>query len=724
MNHSRRRFLMQGGTLLASQLLPGRATAADGPIMINSALAADGFPVGVPGAALLAVMSDLHINLNEAAQWRSFDDSVVSEVNGLRGLTDVVIAGDIITSHSNTAGDPRYPTAYATAHQEFDLAKAELSRFNPLAGTWIVPGNHDTDNEDVVPELWMAKLWRLPYQRTELGGVPVFFLNSGHAGMLDSAQDEWFAGEAAGISRDREILVVAHHPSLFYMVGETGLKRSLARIFAGWRATVFVIGGHGHGFHLDCFTDHGTRFVQMEVATANGKAWSDGVKPGFAVLGLNGGRVLSRIYRPAGKAWIQVLPPVESMAHKRLPWPFERVPWPGYYVEAYASRSELVSFEACDMRGHFGYVQSLSWRFPMASYQDKAREFLLLASVADSVRYTVTVSFADGDSSGPWLSVPLPGHDGGYVHRVPIPETLRGVESLKVKFSTSIPRYAAGISIGGWGIGSLAEALTGYERWCAGRYRTFVPNAASAPEAVPSGQTFSNLELFAFNLAPPEIVGMATVRLSGTPVFARKTFPAMECEFSRRTPGEASGVTYVVQSSVDQWTWVTENEESLLVTPLDDGWELVRIRRLEKPVARRFFRVGVASASPPTGGLAAWQREHGALGSICEDADANGLADGIDYALDTGDAGSGAGLLRLVSRDLELPTLTYVRMAAWARPGLRYEVERSADAVVWQAVPDGLFEDRVLMKEEEWEQVLTVILDQESAFFRIRAFMV
>jgi hypothetical protein len=48
-----------------------------------------------------------------------------------------------------------------------------------------------------------------------MAGVQVFFLNTGHAGDLGPAQAQWFAEEAAAIPPDQQVLIVAHHPSLF-----------------------------------------------------------------------------------------------------------------------------------------------------------------------------------------------------------------------------------------------------------------------------------------------------------------------------------------------------------------------------------------------------------------------------------------------------------------------------------------------------------------------------
>ncbi len=99
--------------------------------------------------------------------------------------------------------------------------------------------------------------WRFDCADTEfgaralriLGGVSVFFLNSGHVGNLGPVQAQWFNTEAAKVNPDQEVLIVAHHPSFYSFVGETGIKRKIATAFKGHRAPIWIIGGHNHSFY-------------------------------------------------------------------------------------------------------------------------------------------------------------------------------------------------------------------------------------------------------------------------------------------------------------------------------------------------------------------------------------------------------------------------------------------------------------------------------------------
>ncbi|MCX6875063.1 MAG: metallophosphoesterase [Verrucomicrobia bacterium] len=746
----RRHFLLQGGTVIAAHLVPGISFATGFYPSIRAALAADGFSISTPGAALLAVVADLHINLNAgAAKTSTFDDQLVAEINGLSPLpTDLVIAGDLVMSMSNAVGELRYANAHANAEGEMSLARDEVQRFRPEIQTWIVPGNHDTDNlenmQERGPELWCRYFDRPAYQRTTMGGVPVFFLNSGHAGQLDPAQEAWLVSQAAMISKDQEVLVVAHHPSLFYLVGETGLKRSLAKAFAGWTAPVFVIGGHGHQFVDEAFVNNGTRFIQMEVTAGSSKVWSEGAAPGYAVIGMSNGRVLSRVFRSVKLDRTDARPTAGQMPTKPLPWPFERVPYPGKLIETHGVREGLEGFVGSDVRDHFVYVESMAWSFPMADYRGKAREFLLLASVAESVRPTVTVSFSDMGPSGPWTTVPLPPHDGGYVHRVPLPETMRMARRLWVGFSTTMLRYGAGIGVSGWGIGSSADALTGYERWIAGRYRTFVNNAKTAPSTVPPGETRTNLELSSFNLAPVAVGpweqqshgqdgGSGQKVLSGGLVFSREVYKTADFEFPRRVLGADSGLRYEVQSSEDLRNWLTEDPAKLTTTPLSDGWETVRIRRIVWSGRGCYFRIGVAKEGATGADFARWVEINAVLSGTADDRNANATADVLDFALGNGPdfrvtKSPSDGVLRalparrLTRQSVTLATLRYTRMVASARPGVNYVLERSANLSTWQEVLLTQVAERVYRSSGEWESVQVAVLDSAGgqSFFRIR----
>lgn len=741
MNFPRRQFLRTGAAALLGTAVTARAQT---PPMLASALAAAGFQPGAPGHALLAVVADLHIDLNPGTTLTEFDTALVNELNSLTGLTDMVLAGDIITSHSNAAGQPRYPNAYANAREEFRIAKRQMNRFSGAYRLWAVPGNHDSDNQEITPDLWNQELGIAPYRRLNLGGVPVFLLNSGHAGTLDPVQKTWFLSQVAGIPRNQEVLIVAHHPSFFYMVGETGLKKIVAETFAGWQAPVYLIGGHGHANAHRIASHRGARFLQMQVTCADRTQWSDGNAAGYGLVALAGGRVLTRIFRSVSRNTMQNAPTEAIVPATRLEWPFDYVPFPARTWETDGLRHGLVSFLANDLRTHFSYVGNMEWSFDMSPYGGKIREFLLLASISSGVIGTTKVSFAAGGPSPTWVDRTPGPPDAGLVHRIPIPESLRSASVLRIRFSTSLPQYGGSITIGGWGFGSDHTALTGYERWCAVHYRTFLATPETAPDRLPPGQTLSNLELFAFNHPVPETAepGLWTLVGGGESIVPQPPTLGFAVEtvhdfiFRRRKLPATSGLVYTVQVSKDLVNWSTVPESGMMIDPLDsESWERVTVRRTSTSSRLWYFRVGVQPVPGGGGAYAAWRSSLPASLASPNDRNGNGRPDLFEFAFDTSlppslarasshSSPEGSDFLppSLSTSRARLPILRFTRMKESARPGIRYVLESTENMRDWKEYPAGLQDERLVAEDGDYETVEIACVDvrARSRFYRVR----
>ena len=737
----RRQFLRAGTAALLGSATAARAST---PASIASALAEAGFQPGTPGHALLAVAADLHINVNPDNIRTEFESSLVNELNSLDGLTDLVLAGDTITSHSNAAGQPRYPTAYANARQELRIARQQLRRFSSGYRLWVVPGNHDTDNQETTPDLWMAELGFPSNRRLDLGGVPVFLLNSGHSGTLDSAQKNWFLAQVAEIPRDQEVVIVCHHPSFLYIVGETGVKKIVAAAFAGWQAPVYLVGGHGHA-HAHRITHHkGTRFLQMQVTSGTVTSWSDENSPGYILLAMAGGRVLARVFRSVALDTSQIAPTEATVPATRLDWPFDYVPFPARTWETDGDRHGLVAHTANDLKTHFGYTGELEWSFDMTPYGGKATEFVLLASIASNVRGTTRVSFAASGPDAVWLEREVGLPDPGAVYRIPIPEALRAEATLRVRFATSLPPYAASITVGGWGFASDAGSLTGYERWCATHYRTFLPTAETAPDRIPPGQNLSNLQLFAFNQPVPEVAapGLWHSATGGSSMIPEP--PALQFavekvndfRFRRRRLPAHAGIVYRVEVSGDLVNWSVVPENELLLDPAESAdWEIVTVRRTAFSSRSWYFRVGVQPLPGTEGDYQDWLASLPGNPANPEDQNRNGRNDLFEFAFDAslpatpihplpqGHPGvSEHGLPMVTSARVRLPVLRFTRMREAARPGVRYVLEFTENMRDWRDYPAGLQAERWIEAGGDYETVEIVCVEMKarSRFYRIR----
>jgi hypothetical protein len=172
-------------------------------------LVAEGWDPIAENTAVFAVISDGHIFMgDEYPQYRTeaYDDGLVEEINSLAPLvSELVMAGDLITYHSMTPGLPDYGRHLTFAKEEYQLAKVQMTRFNYSA--WMVPGNHDTTYHEEDADMFKAQMQVPPYQKTVFAGVPVFLLNSGNAGMLDSAQEAWFGQNQHLFPRTKRFLL-------------------------------------------------------------------------------------------------------------------------------------------------------------------------------------------------------------------------------------------------------------------------------------------------------------------------------------------------------------------------------------------------------------------------------------------------------------------------------------------------------------------------------------
>ncbi len=469
----------------------------------------------------MAVIADLHINQNpdNPKYTDHFDDRLVNELNGLTpAITDVAIAGDLIVYLSDSIGANRYPNGYAWAKQEFQIAKAQMTRFRADMRLYAVPGNHDTDKYEEDAETWREQLQIPPYQKQVLGGVPVFFLNSGHAGMLNPTQSQWFESEASLIPADQEVLIVAHHPSFFHVFVEAGLKRVVSRVFQNHRAPVWLVGGHGHSFgEVLCVSPDGARFIQMEVTNGNPIQWGDGKSPGYILLALQNGKVIHRAYRSVIESGFQSRKPHDQITPTPLKFPFDVIEYPAAVFEEgfYDRNGRLTEAIGIDLKSHFILCRSYSVRASLGSARGKFSEFLLSAEIPAGIA-APTCQFSTTGLDGSWVEVPFPPANYQQIYRVPIPLDLRDCSILFIRVKTQLQGNYDGITICGWGLAADPATLTGYEKWLSRHYRSILASDATNPTSRPPGSPLTNIEHFAFNVALP--AGVLTPPQAGTAV--------------------------------------------------------------------------------------------------------------------------------------------------------------------------------------------------------------
>ena len=736
MASTRRQFLYHSAAAFVASSFD-KVRADESPVIgglsqLQESLAAAGFNSSSPNSALMAVIGDVHINCNPDNKYfiDHFDDPLVAEINALSpAITDLAIAGDLICYLSDSVGASRFPHGYAWALAEYRIAKQQIKRFRPDMRFYAVPGNHDTDKIEEDAETWRAELGIPPYQKQVIGGVPVFFLNSGHAGMPNRSQLDWFYAEASRIPPDQEVVVVAHHPSFFYLFVEIGLKRAVYNAFKKHRATVWVVGGHGHAFHEGMYVSpHGTRFVQTEVTFGHPYQRTYGNKPGYVLLALQDGKVIHRSFRYVPDTGFQIRKPVSKLPSAPLHIPYDSIPHPAaVFEEGFYDRSKnLTTFVGTDLKSHLIWCRNYTVRTALGTAKGKVSEFLLAAEINTGTP-TPICQFSSSGAEGTWIPSPFPTPNYQQVYRVPIPASLRNVENLHIRVLSQLQGNYDGNLINGWGLAADPDKLTAYDKWICRHYQMLVPDPRSAANTRPDGSTLTNIEHFAYNIPLPLGVSAATVEaqqpgvvISGKPSFSKTFRDVLDYRFARRKSGTQSVVTYIVEESSDMTQWTPVDEQTLGITPLNSSWEEVKYRKSTDGRTQWFVRTRIETQS-------------GSTTIHAGDANKDGVDDLLQYAFDLSPQRGGlprydatrlqnpAGIPTMTKQVQRVSRMVYTRPAGSVDSGVTCQVEQSVNLRDWKVLKQDTLRETVLQTNGEWEEVECIIMDQDlkTAFYRV-----
>ena len=592
---SRRKVL--GSTIAGSRALRAIAQADDtGFERLRDELIRQLDATTQPPGATVAVLSDPHIFLGDqypTLRTETYDDQIIAEINGLQPvITQLVIAGDLISYHSMTPGSPRFPLAYAWALDEFRIAREQIRRFE--MPVWMVPGNHDTDAFETDAELFRSELGVPAYQRIEIAGVPVFLLNTGNGGMLGPAQREWLLEQAATVPRDQEVLIVQHIPTFDLVFSQAGSKRIIAEAFAGRSAPVFIVSGHHHNFSDRAYTANGTTFVQMQTTTANPRMFSDGRSPGYVLLHLREGRVIKRIQRSLVAWGFRPLPDIGSITAVPGAYPFDGVQGKiATYEEGFYARDGLMEHSGVDVGCFIAYCKTMTVRLRPGDYRARITRLVIAGEITPPNQPRCWVSTSA--DSNTWMEVPFSAARGVGLHEADLSGVLTADGEYLIKLDTGLEDDFAGFTCSGWALAAAPGGMTGYEEWQYRIYGTLERRPETSPDAIAKGGFHPNLLTYAFNLDPwktGSLSGLPTIQVEAD---ARGRPTAVTIDHVR-VAGDTSGLEYVIESSSDLQEWVELAVPTLdqTIIATDSGYERVRIR-FEPPAAgeQRFFRLNV-----------------------------------------------------------------------------------------------------------------------------------
>ncbi len=740
MQPTRREFIKRtGATLLASAWVP-RATAADPvpptPLDVVRGLLGPGFDPAAPDSALLAVIADPHIFLGaEYPQYQTdrWDDGLIGEINSLAPVvTDLILAGDLISYHSMTPGLPRFPSHVVWSKDEFRAAKREMARFSSSMRQWAIPGNHDTDAFETDAELWREQLGLPAYQQTVLGGVPVFFLNSGNGGMLDAVQHAWFLAEAAKVPEDQEVVVVVHHPCFTRTWEQSAVKRILTNVFGGRTGTVWVVSGHDHLFADLQFVHRGTRFVQMEVTAANPKSSADGKSPGYILLALQSGQVVKRLFRSLKDPGFVDKDRSGKAVPTKVKFQFDDVPYCAEAFEEgfYERTDRVIAFNGVDVGSYLTYLKNVTFQVRPPAYRGNVKELVLAGTISASI--TPVCSISQTGAAGTWEPVPFPVTRGVGLFRLPIPESYRQAETYLVKVETGLTGTVEGFSLSGWALAADPTGMSGFEKWLYGRFHTTRKDAQAQAGALTPGTNLSNVVNFGFNLLPAVDGLLAATDISGQPASGKVLRQVFDFRFARRRAETQPGITYTIERSLDLRTWRAVAVGEQRVTPLDAGWEEVAVSRLISTGERVFHRVSIDQAVEQGLGFAAWGLSATVPAGQPGDLNADGIDDLVQYAFELSGSEGGArhydptapaqkgGLPAQTCGLAPVTTLVFPRMKASANPGVTYTLESSLNQIAWTVVPSEQYLEQVRRTQGDWEEVEITIPDGANSQWTYR----
>lgn len=563
---------------------------------LNTILASRGFD-GISGTGVvLAIISDPHIFLGNdypSLVTEKWEDDLINELNGLQPpITHLILAGDLISHHSMTPGSPAYGIHEQWSLQEFALAKNEVARFNmPM---WMIPGNHDTYAYETDAEMFQEQMGVPPYQRIELGGVPIFLLNTGNAGMLNPAQEAWLRAEAATVPADRDILIVQHIPTFSVIYTQAGSKRIIAEAFSNRTAPVYIASGHNHRFDEGVTAHNGTRFVQMATTTANRVVFNDKKNPGYLVLGLQDGMVKARVQRSLTVAGFWARPPVESLPTGEVRFPFDSVTeLISAYEEGFYDRNGTIEFSGVHVGCYISYCKWATVKITPKSYYGGIRRFIVSGLITAAAQPTCSIS-SDGPE-GPWNALEFPTAKGSGLYEVAIPESYADASEIHIKVDTGLTSSVQGFSWSGWAIASDSATLSGYEKWLLGIYGTLLKTEANSPESIALGGAHENLLTFAFNLQPYQrgtITGLPSISSD----FPSNPERRIVVRYTRILNIQEAGLRYRIEASDDlaAWTEIDISQMDETITEQDDYYEQVCVFfPIEEAASSRFYRVTV-----------------------------------------------------------------------------------------------------------------------------------
>lgn len=455
MSVDRREFLAGA---VAAGLLPGAfcAEAKDW----RAAFASCGFDPSAPGCGVFAVVGDPHVTESDNAPLKA----AIGLWNGMSPRPALAISvGDQLCRVSSCFGDRKGPQQTGWEAR----SRAEAKIFADILTRSEIPFKHVIGNHDTYPDEPDGRFyascfpgWR-PYERLDVLGIQFLFLNGGHDGWIDPAQEAWMAEQRRTLDPRKALVLVAHQPSM--STGrENGIPRTIRRVFSDWTGEFWFLGGHEH---LNALARYHLPNGNMLGVATHARA-----PQGFWLYGVRGGRIACRLFVAADglksgafgpssgtfAGWKE--PSVGKMPGELtdrglLPVPFEGVDgvlWTLLVGEDDDKARYRVEFMPQTDAGHwYFYIGRTTYRLPLGEKAPSATRVGILGALVGNRKTKEPERIFLSSDGETWTACARPKPEKG-LYVLDIPPALRGKDWLYVRVDGF--GYGADSSIAGYAL--------------------------------------------------------------------------------------------------------------------------------------------------------------------------------------------------------------------------------------------------------------------------------
>jgi hypothetical protein len=401
---------------------------------LSEAMAKAGFDPYADESFTAVFAADLHYGYSESASAASSDDGqaqilqpVLDEINAMKPAPKFfAVIGDLICKASLHFGQIPDQKQKEEAIAEFRLFRDHLQPLSPGIDVKLALGNHDTYPGEDDPVLFHTVFPEHPeYHSFTIMGIHFVFLNGGSSGYIDQEQREWFRDDILRNHKPGSTLMIAcHQPSLGSVTSERGIPETMRYVLSDCEGEIWMIAGHCHRNHDECFQLPKTIITQATITSANPVGWGS-ENPGYWIYGFSKGKLVVRIFRKLGDGFsIAPAPPVEKARPIILPFEgHDEILWKVMVGEG--DRTYLVDAKAEWCINYWHYSKYLIYKFPLSLANGKAKRFALLETPSgkEPRRYFVSPDAENWEEvtsvhrQGSYTSFPIPQecHNAGVI---------------------------------------------------------------------------------------------------------------------------------------------------------------------------------------------------------------------------------------------------------------------------------------------------------------------